>query len=210
MAQKYFKASIMKLESLRVARGWSREELASKAIVSTRTLDSLMAGKPGVLSTFSKIAKALGTPVDTIIDIPQEKLALPKLPGNRCIEIVIRIPTDFDKFDETKQLPKVLRRIASMLGGDEIWGAEVEAGSTAIRFYLTKEQYQKFIAAYEAGELKDLAIIDIKANDYTDNMDNHPAVRKFEETVGDSPLMRLFRESDEADRRRRKGDSKGG
>ena len=64
MAQKYFKANLPKLENLRIARGWSREQLASKAILSTRTLDSIMAGKSAVLSTFSKLAKALETPVE--------------------------------------------------------------------------------------------------------------------------------------------------
>ena len=68
MAQKYFKANVDKLESLRIARGWSREALADKALVSTRTLDSLMAGENGVLSTFAKLAKALDTPVNSLLD----------------------------------------------------------------------------------------------------------------------------------------------
>ena len=66
MAQKYFKANHLKLESLRIARGMSRQKLASKAIVSPRTLDSIMAGKQAVISTFSKLAKALDAPVESI------------------------------------------------------------------------------------------------------------------------------------------------
>ena len=58
MAQKYFKANITKLESLRISRGLSRDKLAAKAIVSPRTLDSIMAGKQAAISTFSKLAKA--------------------------------------------------------------------------------------------------------------------------------------------------------
>jgi transcriptional regulator with XRE-family HTH domain len=78
MAQKYFKANIEKLESLRIARGWSREALADKALVSTRTLDSLMAGENGVLSTFAKIAKALDTPVNSLLDGYETPAAQPR------------------------------------------------------------------------------------------------------------------------------------
>ena len=68
MAQKYFKADIQRIQSLCISRGWSREQLASKAIVSPRTLDSIMAGKQAVLSTFAKIAKALDAPVESILE----------------------------------------------------------------------------------------------------------------------------------------------
>ena len=49
-------------------RGMSREKLAAKAIVSPRTLDSIMAGKQAAISTFSKLAKALDAPVESILE----------------------------------------------------------------------------------------------------------------------------------------------
>ena len=98
MAQKYFKANLPKLENLRIARGWSREQLASKAILSTRTLDSIMAGKSAVLSTFSKLAKALETPVNAIVDGFEDASGT----GERCWTVTINISAPYNEFDETK------------------------------------------------------------------------------------------------------------
>jgi len=162
MAQKYFKANTTKLENLRIARGWSREQLAAKAIVSTRTLDSIMAGKQAVLSTFSKLATALQTPVNTIVD----GFELPQAPYGRSWSITISISTPYDEFDETKDLPQLLKKLLERLGGDEIWGAKASAGSTKILFYLTDEQYAKLMSEYESGNLDDLNIIELKGFKY--------------------------------------------
>ncbi len=157
MAQKYFQADIKKLESLRIARGWSREQFADKAIVSTRTLDSILAGKQAVLSTLSKLAKALDTPVQTIVDgFEQES---PQRPADRRWTITITISGPYDKYDETKDLPEFLTKILSRVGGDELWGAKAAVGSIKIRFYLTGEQNAKLISELEAGNLDDLDIV---------------------------------------------------
>jgi len=152
MAQKYFKANLPKLENLRIARGWSREELASKAIISTRTLDSIMAGKSAVLSTLSKLAKAIETPIDSIVDGFESS----QRPADRRWTITINISAPYDTYDETKDLPEFLTKLLSRVGGDQIWGAEVWSGSTFIRFDLTEEQYLKFLAEYRSGNLIDL------------------------------------------------------
>ena len=75
---------------------------------------------------------------------------------SRCWSITINISAPYDAFDETKDLPEFLTKLLSRVGGDQIWGAEVSVGSTMIRFYLTDEQYLKFNAEYEAGNLSDL------------------------------------------------------
>jgi transcriptional regulator with XRE-family HTH domain len=155
MAQKYFQANLQTLERLRVARGWSREQLAAKAIVSTRTLDSIMAGKQAVLFTFSKLAKALDTPVTEIVDGFEE----PKPRGDRRYTVTITISAPYDEYDEAKDLPEFLQKLLSRVGGDQIWGVEAKAGSVEIRFCLTEEQHAKLIAALEAGTLGDLDIV---------------------------------------------------
>ena len=164
MAQKYFKANLPKLEKLRIARGWSREDLASEAIISTRTLDSIMAGKSAVLSTLSKLAKALETPVEAIVEGFQE----PEMPKERCWKVTINISAPYDTYDETKDLPEFLTKLLSRIGGDQVLMPEVSAGSTLISFYLTKEQYDKFIAEYRALNLLDLDFLFIKPYDITD------------------------------------------
>jgi len=140
MAQKYFKANLPKLEKLRIARGWSREDLATEAIISTRTLDSIMAGKSAVLSTLSKLAKALETPVNEIVYGFEE----PEQPGGRFWSITIKISAPYDKFDETRDLPEFITKLLERVGGDQILIPEVSKGSTTIRFSLTEEQYLRF------------------------------------------------------------------
>jgi len=162
MAQKYFKANLPKLENLRIARGWSREQLASKAILSTRTLDSIMSGKSAVLSTFSKLAKVLETPVNAIVD----GFELPQHPRERRWTVTISISAPYDAYDETKDLPDFLKKLLNKVGGDEIWGVEASAGSTKIEFYLTDEQYAKLMSEYEAGNLDDLNITNITSQYY--------------------------------------------
>jgi transcriptional regulator with XRE-family HTH domain len=159
MAQKYFKANHRQLEKLRVARGWSREQLASKAIVSTRTLDSIMAGKQAVLSTFSKLAKALDTPVNTIVECYE----VPE-PNMRLWSITITISTPFDTFNEVDDLPDFLQKLLQRVGGNDVGNPSVSAGSTQISFYLTESQYNKLMHEYKAGNLNDLGVIDINAS----------------------------------------------
>jgi transcriptional regulator with XRE-family HTH domain len=162
MAQKYFKANLPKLENLRIARGWSREQLASKAILSTRTLDSIMAGKSGVLSTFSKLAKAIDTPVNALVD----GFEMPQEPVNRCWSITINISAPYNAFDETKDLPEILTKLLAKVGGDELWGAKVSVGSTHITCYLTVVQYVNLKYYYEAGHLNALNITDFWYEDH--------------------------------------------
>ena len=154
MAQKYFKANHQKLENLRVARGWSREQLAAKAIVSTRTLDSIMAGKQAVLSTFSKLAKALDAPLESIL----EGYENPAAPEERLWKVTITVSTPFDRFDETKDLPVFLSRLFSKLGGDGISCINVKPGSTKINVALSSEQVINIVTAYLTRKLDVLKV----------------------------------------------------
>lgn len=51
------------IESLRTERGWSQEELATKADCSKRTIENIEAGKPVYRKTLAAIAAAFGAPV---------------------------------------------------------------------------------------------------------------------------------------------------
>lgn len=178
MAQKYFKANLPKLENLRIARGWSREQLASKAILSTRTLDSIMAGKCAVLSTLSKLAKALETPVEAIVDGFQE----PEKPAGRCWKITITLSAPYDEVDETKELPEFITKLLSRVGGDQVFMPEVSVGSIKITFYLTEDQYFKYHDQITemANDLSHLGIIRAK----TEKDDSFIQPKTLDELLG--------------------------
>jgi transcriptional regulator with XRE-family HTH domain len=154
MAQKYFKANITRLENLRIERGWSREVLADKAIVSTRTLDSLMAGGSGTLSTFTKIARALSVEIGRILDGYDD----PEPPKERVWMVTITVSTPFDQFDETRDLPLFLSRLLSKLGGNDLALIETGPGSTEITLDLTDRQLYDVTEAFLDKRLNDMSV----------------------------------------------------
>lgn len=52
----------------RQRRGWSKEKLADLAGVSLRTVNRLEAGNDAQVSTLIKVAEALGTSIDGLLD----------------------------------------------------------------------------------------------------------------------------------------------
>jgi transcriptional regulator with XRE-family HTH domain len=161
MARTYFKANVKEIESLRIARGWSsRQRLAEKAIISLRTIDSIMAGENALLSTFTKIAKAFDVPVESIL----EDYEKPESCKGRVWEITIQIRTPYAEFDETKDLPLLISELMKRVGGREFWSPETTPGSTIIRIYVEGDQMSALLAAFQAGQLDDLGIVDVKSD----------------------------------------------
>ena len=92
------------IKRLRVAKGWSVEVLADKAICSPKTLQNIENGKRVYLSTLSKIAAklALNVEVMTLVEGGKPPPEPPKPPSCVQFQLVVSIP--FDQFDESEQL----------------------------------------------------------------------------------------------------------
>jgi transcriptional regulator with XRE-family HTH domain len=74
VAQRTFKPDAAKIERLRIQRGWSLPDLVRESGVANRTVDAVMLGKSVVISTISRIAKALEVLPEAIIvgfELPQ-------------------------------------------------------------------------------------------------------------------------------------------
>lgn len=158
MAQKYFKANLERIESLRIARGWSRDALAAKAILSIRTLDSIVAGEQGVLSTFRKIAKAFEVPIESILEgYVEQPDPPPSQPKERRYRVTFEIATPYDDFDESKDLPKFFAMLFKRFGGDDLPDPTVTPGSTKITVQMDQSQVDKLVEAMKNREADDLA-----------------------------------------------------
>lgn len=157
MGQKYFKANVDRIESTRISRGLSLEQVASKAVVSTRTLDSLMAGGRGAISTFAKIAKALEVPIESILEGYED----PEPPKERLWTVTITVSTPFKDFDETRDLPFFLSKLLLKLGGDGFSREEVKPGSTNISMGMNRDQVLLLVRRYLSGRLAYMEVTQI-------------------------------------------------
>lgn len=63
-----------RIRSLRQARGWSLDELASRALINPSTLSRIETGKRRVaLDQLAPIARVLGTTIDDLVDVSDEE-----------------------------------------------------------------------------------------------------------------------------------------
>lgn len=158
MALRTFKPDVAKIERLRIQKGWALPDLAAKACVSKRTIDSIMRGKEVVISTISRVAMALGvSPDELIVDFHLQPAAPPK--GKR-FEVAFRIDVrfqgdeahdlDFEEFDEASDLlaflEKLTKLIAPMAGDIEVTG--VETSSVIVRVRMTIEDILSVLKLY--------------------------------------------------------------
>jgi transcriptional regulator with XRE-family HTH domain len=164
MAQKYFKANIKKIESLRIPRGWSREKLASKAILSIRTLDSLMAGEDCALGTFVKLAKALDTTVDSLLDGYEPPATQPRgleTPANPSATLStqpikgIKIWFGDDSPYTLDTPPDVLAYLLgqSIAAQQKIVVIEITKGSIIVEVEMSEEDVLRLVAAFAETRL---------------------------------------------------------
>jgi transcriptional regulator with XRE-family HTH domain len=140
MSQRTFKAKTDVIEAARIKRGWTLFDLANKAIVSSRTLDSVMAGAPAVISTYRKIATALAVPVESIIQGNQEA----EKPKGKRLKMSLTISVPYEDFDECKQLLTMDGLLRRLLGNIDLQ-PEAAKGSTMVTVFLNGEQREALL-----------------------------------------------------------------
>lgn len=109
------------MKRLRVAKGWSQEALAEKAIASLKTINSMENGAPAQLSTITKVARALGVePGELLVGTdPPTGGAVPAAPGNVMpsdgqITLTLTLSVPFEGFDETEGLSRLIALLTSV------------------------------------------------------------------------------------------------
>jgi len=130
MPTKTLSLDAAKIDRLRIQKGWALDTLARKAIVSNRTVDSVMAGKGVMVSTAKKLANALEVGMDDIMPTAAKDLApitstVPFEPSDPGIAVTFRlgmrqkngrlVPTLFADFDEVDTAIHVLDGIRQLL-----------------------------------------------------------------------------------------------
>jgi transcriptional regulator with XRE-family HTH domain len=152
MAQRTYQINPKQLDALRAKRGWTFADLAIKAIVSDRTLTSLMAGQPALLSTLQKVAGALEVPIELLLvnDKPEPEPVIDDGPTRIQVKVTLSMSAKlFDEIFHTEQFKLLLQKL---LGGrGDIQVNRVDPGSTVLTMEMTPTQALALIEMYLAG-----------------------------------------------------------
>ena len=103
---------------LREAKGWGQQALADRAVVSIKTINSVEQGKPAHLSTFAKIAKALGVEPSEILEgyDPSAHLAGDTIRAlSKRVEVEIKLSIPFEDFDEAEGLTNLVQMLSTLI-----------------------------------------------------------------------------------------------
>jgi len=154
---------------LREAKGWGQQALADRAVVSIKTINSAEQGKPAHLSTFGKIAKALGVEPSEFLDgyNPTAHLASDTLRAlSKRVEVQIKLSIPFEEFDESDGLTNLVQMLSTLIKAkQEIGVVEVSPGSIKITLEMHPDDLKEMIAAFMEYRLKDTQIVSLEVLD---------------------------------------------
>jgi len=159
MRQRTYQINTANLSKLLTRHGWTLADLATHAVVSTRTIDSLMAGHKVFISTARKIAAALKVAVDAILEggeLPEQAQSVKKF------EVVFKIGNKFDSFDESKNLIKFIKELcAATKDQDGIEMVKVQPGCVEITVQMSEADIARLCDAWLHKKFLGMNIIDI-------------------------------------------------
>ena len=152
------------IKRLRLAKGWSVEVLADKAICSVKTLRNIEKGESVYLSTLSKIATALCVDFATLMPGGKPPSDPPPLAPESRLQVQITVSIPFAQFDESKQLCGLIDSLRQLMvgGGGDIRVLNVGSGSTVITLEMTRQDVRALQSAYSEGKLAKLHCIDFR------------------------------------------------
>ena len=152
------------VKSLRVSKAWTHQDLSERAGCSVGTIRNAEKGAALVLTTVNLIATSLGVEPAEILKDPLP-VAAPK-PKERTWEITIKVSTPFEQFDETTDLPALMKALIDRLSGGELGPQRIVKGSTQLVFRVNEATLMKLMEAYASDQLDDLDVIELGIPDY--------------------------------------------
>lgn len=168
MAQKYVKANVSAVQKLCVQRCLTQEALADKAEVSVRTINNLMAGKPVLLDTFGRVAKALDTSVDSLFEgyeppaVQRRGAESPPDHSEALSKQRIHITLNFGDnapFNVESRKKFIENIIAQAIEAeDQIVVIEIIKGSTIVELDMSEEDALRLVAAFTEARLDSIDV----------------------------------------------------
>ena len=155
------------ITSLRIEKGWRIEDLARKAICSVGTVTNCERGKPVMVVTVSKIAKALGVEVQSLLERDDQIGDDPPTPEKLSTGSV-KLGAQFEKFDESSDLFAIMEAVTKKFGPhSQIVVLYVSKGTVTIGLGFAELADLKTLGRlFCAFELDELGIYSIALQDY--------------------------------------------
>lgn len=153
------------IRKLREAKGWSQQTLADEAIVSFKTISSLEQGKRAQLSTFKKVAEALGvTPTDLIEQEEQLQAAntQPTSQPDKRVQITLTLSIPFQDFDETEGIDRLGAFLMQMISSkNAMLVTNVTPSSVKLTILVDEEDAPRLVQAFAAHKLDDIQAFEL-------------------------------------------------
>lgn len=140
---------------LREAKGWGQQALADRAVVSIKTLNSVEQGKPGQLSTFGKIAKALGVEPSAFLE--GHAPSPPPDAAEKRVEVRLLLSIPFEGLEESEGLLQLVGLISSLIQAKHaISVVDASSGSVRLTLRMSEEDVHALIKAAMALKLDEI------------------------------------------------------
>lgn len=105
-----------RIQSLRIARGWSVEKLASAAGVDRKTIDRVLKGRPAYLDTIATLARALDVQPETIA--PQLRdTEMDKRPSGSAFRLEMTVEGSLASPEQAPLLARITPDVVARLEG---------------------------------------------------------------------------------------------
>lgn len=148
------------IRKLREAKGWSQQTLADEAIVSFKTISSMEQGKRAQLSTFKKVAEALGvTPTDLIEQHEQLQAAStpPTSQPDKRVQITLTLSIPFQDFDETEGIDRLSTFLMQVISSkNAMLVTNVTPSSVKLTMLVDEEDAPRLVQAFANHKLDDI------------------------------------------------------
>ncbi|MHC5537889.1 helix-turn-helix domain-containing protein [Singulisphaera rosea] len=155
------------ITSLRIEKGWRIEDLARKAICSVGTVTNCERGKPVLVVTVAKIAKALGVEVQSLLE-RDDQVAKDAPDAEKLSTGFIKLGAQFERFDETSDLLAIMEAVTKKFGPHrQIVVLYVSKGTVTIGLgFAGLEDLKTLGRLFCAYELDELGIFAVALQDY--------------------------------------------
>ena len=158
---KTVKADGEKIQALRIAKGWSQDDLANVSGISVKTVSTAERGGLVLPCTLNRIARALDEDISKLFYGVDPMPA----PRRKVLTITIEVDEQIAVLDEATGVVTFLDALNAFIQASVLEPKRIKYGSLFITVELTKQEFLRLIASYCDNKLQELGIRSIRMMD---------------------------------------------
>lgn len=149
---------------LRSLKGWTQEQLAEEAHLSTGTISNMENGHPCYYATIAFVAEALDTPIENLLDSTPSSLVADTIDSaNKITETVLVVKGDPSSFDADDSLRLLITGIESIIKARyPLAVVRIDFSSVLVTIQLLDTDLLALVRAFVAGELTTLGVVSLR------------------------------------------------